>query len=160
MRLAEDVMRDVRHGVRGLWRSPGFSLAVMLTLAVGIGGNTAVFSVVDQLLLRPLPYPNGDQLVADLRRLATRKARLPSMLADCIDEVRRLATPAPDGEPDMDDIAEGSGPTAQVIDLAALVVPVTLDGEKALDTWIEALRRRLLQLLELGPVRIHGRGGE
>lgn len=63
MRVAEDVTRDVRHAARGLWRSPGFSLAVILTLALGIGGNTAVFSVVDQLLLRPLPYPNGDQLV-------------------------------------------------------------------------------------------------
>jgi len=63
MRLVEDVARDVRHGARGLWRSPGFSLAVILTLAFGIGGNTAVFSVVDQLLLRPLPYPDGNQLV-------------------------------------------------------------------------------------------------
>src|SRR6476646_3930568 len=63
MRWAEDVTRDVRHAARGLWRSPGFSLAVILTLALGIGGNTAVFSVVDQLLLRPLPYPDGDQLV-------------------------------------------------------------------------------------------------
>jgi putative ABC transport system permease protein len=61
--VVEDVARDVRHAARGLWRSPGFSLAVILTLALGIGGNTAVFSVVDQLLLRPLPYPNGDQLV-------------------------------------------------------------------------------------------------
>ena len=63
MRLVEDVARDVRYAARGLWRSPGFSLAVILTLALGIGGNTAVFSVVDQLLLRPLPYPDGDQLV-------------------------------------------------------------------------------------------------
>ena len=63
MRVAEDVVRDIRHAARGLWRSPGFSLAVILTLALGIGGNTAVFSVVDQLLLRPLPYPDGDQLV-------------------------------------------------------------------------------------------------
>jgi putative ABC transport system permease protein len=63
MRLAEDVTRDVRYAARGLWRSPGFSLAVILMLALGIGGNTAVFSVVDQLLLRPLPYPDGDQLV-------------------------------------------------------------------------------------------------
>src|SRR5947208_14588454 len=63
MRLVEDVTRDVRHAARGLWRSPGFSLAVILTLALGIGGNTAVFSVVDQLLLRPLPYPDGGQLV-------------------------------------------------------------------------------------------------
>src|SRR6059036_1177302 len=63
MPLVEDVTRDVRHAARGLWRSPGFSLTVILTLALGIGGNTAVFSVVDQLLLRPLPYPDGDQLV-------------------------------------------------------------------------------------------------
>ena len=61
--VVEDVTRDVKHGARGLWRSPGFSLAVTLTLALGIGGNTAIFSVVDQLLLRPLPYPDGDQLV-------------------------------------------------------------------------------------------------
>jgi putative ABC transport system permease protein len=63
MRLAEDLARDVKHAARGLRRSPGFSLAVILTLALGIGGNTAVFSVVDQLLLRPLPYPDGDQLM-------------------------------------------------------------------------------------------------
>ena len=63
MRVTEDVARDVKHAARGLWRSPGFSLAVILTLALGIGGNTAAFSVVDQLLLRPLPYPDGDQLV-------------------------------------------------------------------------------------------------
>src|SRR5688572_22402090 len=74
MRLAEEVSRDVRHAARGLWRSPGFSLAVILTLALGIGGNTAVFSVVDQLLLRPLPYPDGDQLVMvdELSRLNSR----------------------------------------------------------------------------------------
>lgn len=63
MRFVDDVLRDARHAARGLRRSPGFSLAVILTLALGIGGNTAVFSVVDQLLLRPLPYPDGDQLV-------------------------------------------------------------------------------------------------
>ena len=54
---------EVRVALRGLGTRPGFSLAVILTLALGIGGNTAVFSVVDQLLLRPLPYPDGDQLV-------------------------------------------------------------------------------------------------
>jgi putative ABC transport system permease protein len=63
VRLAEDIARDIRHGARGLWRSPSFSAAVILTLALGIGGNTAVFAVVDQLLLRPLPYPDGDRLV-------------------------------------------------------------------------------------------------
>jgi putative ABC transport system permease protein len=63
-RLVEDLTRDVRHMARGLRKSPVFTITVVLTLAVGIGGNTAIFSVVDQLLLRPLPYPDGDRLVA------------------------------------------------------------------------------------------------
>jgi predicted permease len=61
--VLEDLARDVRYALRGLRRAPGFAAAVVLTLALGIGGNTAIFSVVDQLLLRPLPYPDGEQLV-------------------------------------------------------------------------------------------------
>jgi len=61
--LLEDIMRDIRHMARGLRKNLGFTTAVVLTLMLGIGGNTAIFSVVDQLLLRPLPYPNGEQLV-------------------------------------------------------------------------------------------------
>jgi putative ABC transport system permease protein len=59
----DGLFRDLRHMGRALVKSPGFSAAVVLTLAVGIGANTAIFSVVDQLLLRPLPYPGGDRLV-------------------------------------------------------------------------------------------------
>lgn len=62
-RMLDDVVRDVRHMTRGLRKSPGFTIAVVLTLALGIGGNTAIFSVIDQLLLRPLPYPDGEKLV-------------------------------------------------------------------------------------------------
>jgi putative ABC transport system permease protein len=62
-RLWEDSVADAAYALRTLKRSPGFATVVILTLALGIGGNTAVFSVVDQLLLRPLPYPNGDRLV-------------------------------------------------------------------------------------------------
>ena len=59
----DGVLRDIRHSIRGLRRSPGFALAVLLTLALGIGGNTAIFSIVDQVLLRPLPFPDGDRIV-------------------------------------------------------------------------------------------------
>jgi putative ABC transport system permease protein len=58
----DGILRDIRHMGRGLAASPGFALAVVLTLAIGIGANTAIFSVVDQLLLRPLPYPGGERL--------------------------------------------------------------------------------------------------
>jgi predicted permease len=62
-RLVDQVVRDAKYAWRGLRRSPGFATAVLLTLALGIGGNTAIFSVVDQVLLRALPYPGGDSLV-------------------------------------------------------------------------------------------------
>jgi predicted permease len=55
--------QDVRYGVRSLRRNPGFALTVIITMALGIGANTAIFSVVNGVLLRPLPYRDGDKLV-------------------------------------------------------------------------------------------------
>jgi putative ABC transport system permease protein len=54
---------DAGYGVRQLRRNPGFAVTAILTLAIGIGANTAIFSVVNAVLLRPLPFADADRLV-------------------------------------------------------------------------------------------------
>ena len=63
-RLMRNILQDLRFARRLMWRAPGFTAVIVVTLALGIGANTAIFSVVDALLFRPLPYPESDRLYA------------------------------------------------------------------------------------------------
>src|SRR4051794_29377921 len=63
MQLIETIAQDFRFAIRGWIRTPAYALAAIVTLALGIGANTAVFSVISGVLLRPLPYAHPDGLV-------------------------------------------------------------------------------------------------
>jgi putative ABC transport system permease protein len=75
----DTIVRDLRYAVRALLRQPGFTAAVVLTLALGIGANTAIFSVVHGVLLRPLPYPNDHELMILRTRFASGQTETASL---------------------------------------------------------------------------------
>ena len=63
-----ELFQDVRYGFRTLLKSPGFTIVAAATLAIGIGGTTAIFSFVDGALLKPLPYAEPDRIVQVLEK--------------------------------------------------------------------------------------------
>ena len=78
------LLRDLRYAFRNLGRARGFALVAAVTLAIGIGANTAIFSIIDTILLRPLPYPNPDRLVR-LNETESAPGRYPFAGPDFID---------------------------------------------------------------------------
>ncbi|HEY1765933.1 MAG TPA: ABC transporter permease [Opitutaceae bacterium] len=113
------MLNDLRFAVRQMGKSPGFSLIVILTLALGVGANTAIFSVVDAVLLEPLPYAHADRVV-QVCEMPQPKAYIPSaaggVFADWQDESTQLQYVAA-----AHDVAEN---------LTGFGEPMRVDGEE------------------------------
>lgn len=92
--LVEGLLRDGRHALRMIRLNPGFSLAAILSLALGIGANLAIFSVLNAVLIRPLPYPGSDALVGVANKFVIQgqvfedAALSPGMYAACKERAR------------------------------------------------------------------------
>src|SRR2546423_5138451 len=71
----DHLIKDIRYGIRTLAKRPGFTAIAILTLALGIGASTAIFSVVDGVLLKPLPYPDAERIV-QLREVSERGGKM------------------------------------------------------------------------------------
>ena len=98
--FAEDALRTARQTVRLIRTHPGFVLTVVLSLALGIGANATIFSVVHGVLIQPLPYPHADALVGIYNRLTISgqvyedAALSPGMYAACRDDAGPSSTSA------------------------------------------------------------------
>jgi hypothetical protein len=89
----EDSLRDLRHAARSLGRNPGFALAAVLTLTLGLTVNVTLFSFVSEVFLRPLPAPDPDRLVVLAQKVATVRPNLPlSSLTSKIFDYRSTKT--------------------------------------------------------------------
>lgn len=90
--VVDNLIRDIRFALRQLRRTPAFTASIAATLAIGIGATTAVFAVLDSVILRPLPYPNADRLVGVWWSLPGMSFQLGPQSLGTYFAIRRLAT--------------------------------------------------------------------
>jgi predicted permease len=82
LRFFDDLWRDCKYSARTLWRTPGFALVAIIVMALGIGANTALFTVVRSVLVKPLPYPDSDRLLSVYEKVEHSKSPSPWMPVD------------------------------------------------------------------------------
>ena len=130
----ETLLQDIRYGLRMLHRAPSFALAAALTLALGIGVNTAVFSVVNAIVLRPLPVRDGDRLVV----IASQRASSQSLRGVSFEDIQdyRRAT--------VDLFEDIAGYSVGFLGLA----PIGGEPQRVLVTWVTG---NYFQLLDIRP---------
>ncbi len=127
-------MNDFKFALRQLRKSPGFTLVAVLTLALGIGANTAIFSVVEGAFLRPLPFPHGERLVRVYEALDENGARSASLnLSD-----RTVARFREFGRDIFEDVAGGTGGAA-VVGLTGGVPAQTLPAAQVTSNFFNVL---------------------
>jgi putative ABC transport system permease protein len=125
--MTADLLQDIRYGARVLRKSPGFAAAVVLMLALGIGANTAIFSVVYAVLLRPLPFTQPDRLIFLAEK--DRKGEMMGIAYPNYEELRQQAQ-------SFTEIAAFLG---QSFNLTGLEKPVRLQGRKVSWNFLRAL---------------------
>src|SRR5882757_9671466 len=132
----ETILQDVRYGLRMLRKSPGFTVIAVLTLALGIGATTAIFSVVNGVLLHPLPYEKPDQIVR-LWELNARGQRVNFT------------------DPNFEDLCSQNHSFQKLSEYGATLTSVS-GGSEPTRTMVAAVSRDFFPLMRIQPVR--GRG--
>ncbi len=132
--MVEGAMFNLKSALRFMRRSPSFSLAVILTLALGIGANSAVFSAIDAVVWRPLPFPQGDQLLKLAQHDTQNRDANPFVAPVRLEDWNRMASTFQGiSGYYLDDLSEASGPLPEKV-TEALVAPRFLEVLEAAPT--------------------------